>query len=155
MEAKGCAKPAVWKNARRHFYWAVRARIASSAALADIADASPGATYKYRLRLLNSLAGIEPTTEYRVIAEKLEGLDLTQTISQLRADHLARRFIDLTQEDRKAAMTGLMRLADNLSEEERASLISVLQNASRSPGTSSGFSSLMLYSWFRQAPHHM
>lgn len=127
MEAKGCAKPAVWKNARRHFYWAVRARVARSAALNDIAEASPGATFEYRSRLLNSVASLEPTTDYRQVAETLEDLDLSQTITQLKTDHLMRSLIELTKEDRKATMDGFVRLADQLSEEDRASLISVLQ----------------------------
>lgn len=134
MEAKGCAKPMVWKNARRYFYWAVRARVARSAALADLSEASPGASLDYRVRLLNSLASIEPTTEYRQVAEILENLDLTQTIVELRTDHLMRRLVELTQEDRKTTMNGLLRLADSLSDEEKTSLINVLQNTSRSPG---------------------
>src|ERR1700761_7656204 len=102
MEAKGCAKPAVWKDARRHFYWAVRARVARSAALADIAEASPGTTYEYRSRLLNSLASIDSSTSPRAMSEKLEKLDLSQTILQLRTEHLMRHLLDLTKEDRKA-----------------------------------------------------
>jgi acetyl-CoA carboxylase/biotin carboxylase 1 len=134
MEAKGCAKPAVWKNARRHFYWAVRARVAQSAALAVLAEASPEANYDYRLRLLHSLASIEPEMEHREMSERFEKLDLSQTLSQLRADHLIRGLIELTQADRKAAMDGLTRLADNLTREERSALVSVLQSAPRSPG---------------------
>ncbi|KAF7370658.1 hypothetical protein MSAN_00698800 [Mycena sanguinolenta] len=76
MEAKGCAKPAVWKDARRHFYWAVRSRVARSAALADIAAASPGTTFEYRSRLLNSIATIDSSTPPRVVAEKLEKVGL-------------------------------------------------------------------------------
>lgn len=135
MEAKGCAKPAVWKNARRHFYWAVRARVARSAALAEISNASPGASYEYRSRLLNSLASIDATTEPREVADKLENLDLTRTMAQLKADHLIRGLIELSQDDRKAAMDGLTRLADTLTEDERTSIIGILQNTPRSAGT--------------------
>jgi acetyl-CoA carboxylase/biotin carboxylase 1 len=46
-----------------------------------------------------------------------------------------RNLLNLTKEDRKAAMDGLLRFADNLSEEERASLMTVLQSAARPPGT--------------------
>ncbi|KAK0238625.1 acetyl CoA carboxylase [Armillaria nabsnona] len=134
MEAKGCAKPAVWKDARRFFYWAVRARVARSAALRELANASPGATYEYRARLLDTLASLEPTTPYRQMAENLEDLDLAPTVVQLRADHLLRRLMELAKEDRKATMNSIMRLADNMSADEKASLISVLQTSSRSPG---------------------
>jgi acetyl-CoA carboxylase/biotin carboxylase 1 len=136
MEAKGCAKPAVWKNARRQFYWATRARIARSAALADIEEASPGSTHEYRTRLLDSLAGIDASATPREVVEALEKLDLSGTVAQLKADHLIRQMIDLTKEDRKAAMHGFSRLADNLSDEERLALIGLLQSSSRSPGMS-------------------
>ncbi|KAJ6448124.1 carboxyl transferase, partial [Mycena sanguinolenta] len=118
MEAKGCAKAAVWKDARRHFYWAVRSRVARSAALADIAAASPGTTVEYRSHLLDSIATIDSSTPPRVVAEKLEKLGLSQTTVQLWTEHFMRNLLDLTKEDRKAAMDGLLRFADNLSEEE-------------------------------------
>jgi len=133
MEAKGCAKPAVWKDARRYFYWAVRARVSRSIALSALSEATPDSTYEYRSRLLDSLAGLEPTSDYRQVAEALEKLDLTQTITQLKADHLVRQMIQLTKDDRKAAIDGFARLADNFSEEERAALVALLKNAPRSP----------------------
>lgn len=134
MEAKGCAKPAVWKEARRHFYWSVRARIARSEALASMAEASPGATYEYRVQLLNSLADIDADTDYREMADNLEDLDLSETLARLRADSLIRQLIELTSDDRKAALEGLVRLADNLTEDERSSLINVLKTSKGSPG---------------------
>ncbi|EFI27362.1 acetyl CoA carboxylase [Coprinopsis cinerea okayama7 len=132
MEAKGCAKPAVWKNARRYFYWALRAKLARSAALAELAQASPGTTYEYRARLLSNVAGIDSSSDPRQATEVLENLDLSRTVAELRSDYLVRQMLDLSKEDRKAAIDGFTRLADTLSEEERASLISVLQNGPRS-----------------------
>ena len=82
MEAKGCAKPAVWKDARRHFYWAVRGRVARSSALAQLAEANPESTFEYRSRLLNSIAFVDKTTDPRIAAETLEKLDLTPTVAQ-------------------------------------------------------------------------
>ena len=52
MEAKGCAKPCVWKDARRHFYWSLRARLARTAALAQLAEADPELSLAARVRLL-------------------------------------------------------------------------------------------------------
>lgn len=140
MEAKGCAKPAVWKEARRHFYWAVRGRVAKSAALAQIAEATPDSNLDYRTRFLNNLAGIDSETDYRQMAEAIEKLDLGQALSQLKADHILRQLIQLTKDDRKVAVDGFMRLADNFTNEERAALINVLKNGPRSPGECSSFS---------------
>ena len=136
MEAKGCAKPMVWKNARRRFYWAVRAKVARSSAMARLEQASPGSTYEYRKQLLESIAGIEDVTDPRPIAEALEKLDLTNTIAQLKADHLARRMLELANEDRKATVDGLVRLIDGLGDDDRLSLIAALQNSTRSLGNS-------------------
>lgn len=134
MEAKGCAKATVWKDARRHFYWAVRARVARSSALAQLAEASPESTLEYRSRLLASISFVDKTTDPRAAAEALEKLDLTPTVAQLKSDYLMRRLLDVTHLDRKAMMNSLTRLADNLSDDDRTSLISVLQSAGRSPG---------------------
>lgn len=68
------------------------------------------------------------------MAETLEQLDLSQTLSQLRADHLTRSFVELAKENRKATLDGLTRLVDTLTEEERSSLVTILQNASKSTG---------------------
>lgn len=137
MEAKGCAKPAEWKNARRFFYWAVRARVARSAALESLAEANPDTTYDDRLRLLTSLTGTVPPANYEEEAAALEKLDLTATIAQLKADQLAHRLVDLTKEDRKVVLDGFLRFTDELSEDERATVINALQGAPRSPGWSS------------------
>ncbi|OBZ66885.1 hypothetical protein A0H81_13188 [Grifola frondosa] len=134
MEAKGCAKAVVWKNARRSFYWAVRAKVARSAALAKLAVASPESSFEYRSRLLDSLASIEPTTDLRIVAEKVESLDLTATLAQLKADHLMRQMLALAHEDRKATLDGLVRLVDNLADDEKQAFVNALQASTRSPG---------------------
>jgi hypothetical protein len=41
METKNCAKPAMWKDARRYFYWALRTRITHSNLLEQIEDGNP------------------------------------------------------------------------------------------------------------------
>ena len=134
MEAKGCAKPPVWKNARRHFYWAVRACVARSVAIAQLEEVAPDSTFDYQLRLLYSLAAINSTTEYRQMADAIEKLDLSLTLAQLNADYLLCQMIELTKDDRKAAMDRFMRLADTFSDEEQAAMAAVLQSGARTSG---------------------
>ncbi|THG95758.1 hypothetical protein EW026_g5952 [Hermanssonia centrifuga] len=134
--SKGCARPMVWKDARRRFYWSLRAKVAWSSAMEQLAEASPGSTAEYRSRLLESLAEVDASTDRRVAAEKLEALDLCATAAQLKADHLMRRMLALAQEDRKATMNGLIRLVDNLSDDEKSALAGALASSSRSPGMS-------------------
>lgn len=136
MEAKGCARPMVWKDARRRFYWAVRSKVAWSYAMAQLAEASPDSSVEYRTNLLQTLAEIDDETDRREATEKLERLNLTATIAELKADHLMRRMLALAHEDRKATIGGLIRLVDNLSDDEKATLSAALQNSSRSPGAS-------------------
>ena len=123
-----------WKDARRRFYWAVRSKVAWSAAMAKLAEASPDSTVEYRTRLLQTLAEVDDSTDRREAAEKLEALDLTATVAQLKADHLMRRMLALAHVDRKATINGLIRLVDNLADDEKASLVNALQNSTRSPG---------------------
>ncbi len=133
MEAKACAKSMVWKDARRRFYWAVRAKIAWSSAIASIATASPDSTAEYRTQLLQTLAEVDASTDRREAAAKLEALELTGTLAQLKADHIMRSMLALSKEDRKATVNGLARLVDNLNDDEKATLVAALQG--RSPGT--------------------
>ncbi|KAI0339517.1 hypothetical protein BDW22DRAFT_1361595 [Trametopsis cervina] len=134
MEAKGCAKPMSWKDARRRFYWAVRAKVAWSSALAQLGEASPGSSLEYRIGLLETLSGVSASTDRQEAAQKLESLDISSTVAQLKADHLLRGMLALAQEDRKATINGLIRLVDNLDDDEKSALISALQNSHRSPG---------------------
>ena len=60
-----------------------------------------------------------------------QALNLTATIAELKADHLMRRMLALAHEDRKATIGGLIRLVDNLSDDEKATLSAALQNSSR------------------------
>ena len=134
MEAKGCARPASWKDARRQFYWAARARIAQTVALAQIAEASPESTRKQQLRLLYSLAELEEKADNRTIAEALETVDLRSTVAQLRSDHLAQQLLETKQDDRKAVLDGLVRLVESLADDEKAAILAALANSNRSPG---------------------
>ncbi|KAG8215027.1 acetyl-CoA carboxylase [Butyriboletus roseoflavus] len=84
MEAKGCAKPAIWKEARRFFYWALRARVARSEALAQLADSNPEATPELLEKLLDSLVSTVDRSDNRALANALEELDLTSTLVRLR-----------------------------------------------------------------------
>ncbi|KAI6042033.1 acetyl-CoA carboxylase [Pisolithus marmoratus] len=132
MEAKGCARPAVWKQARRYFYWALRARLARSAALDTLAEANPEASPELLAKVLDSFLSISPT-DNRALATALEELDLTPAVAQLRTEHLLQRFLDAAQQDRKASIDGIVRVMESLSDDERQHVQSALQST-RSPG---------------------
>ena len=127
MEAKDCAKPMVWKNGRRHFYWALRARLARTTALAQMQTASPESTVDYRSRLLDSLLVDVETSTNQDIAAAIEGLNLEPTLDQLRQDNITKGMLAVARKDRKAALEGILRLADVFSDDERATLIANLQ----------------------------
>ncbi|KAI0272407.1 acetyl CoA carboxylase [Gloeopeniophorella convolvens] len=106
MEAKGCAKPAVWKEARRFFYWATRARLARSNALAQLADAGPSQSASARI------------------------LDLSSAVAQLKSEHLAQQLLG----DRKSLIDGFVRLVDGLTVDEKTAVLAALQSTNASPG---------------------
>jgi acetyl-CoA carboxylase/biotin carboxylase 1 len=126
MEAKGCAKPAVWTEARRFFYWSLRARLARSAALSKIADANPELSYDERVALFESQLPAEQPDTVRGKAELLESLDISARLTQVRGDYLAQRFVGLALADRSAVYEGLERLRGRLSAEEKSALIAAL-----------------------------
>jgi acetyl-CoA carboxylase/biotin carboxylase 1 len=134
MEAKGCAKPTVWKNARRHFYWALRARLAQSAAVDAVAAASPETSLDYQSTLVNKLAGLADDADDRTAAAAFEALDLTDTLAGLRAAALTAELAQRTAADRKSTVDGLVRFIDGLSDEEKMAIRTALQAAARSSG---------------------
>ena len=73
MEAKGCAKSCVWKDARRHFYWSLRARLARSRILAQFAEAYPESTSEYRSQVLTQLAPLIGSDLRQDAAFKISG----------------------------------------------------------------------------------
>lgn len=127
MEAKGCAKPMVWKNARRHFYWALRARLARSGAVERIRRAAPESSVDYCTRLLDSLIPDVDLSHEQQAALALENVNLEPTLEQLEKDSVAAKLLTLVQKDRKAVIEGVLRLADALSDDEKAALIASLQ----------------------------
>jgi acetyl-CoA carboxylase / biotin carboxylase 1 len=138
MEAKDCAKPAEWVNARRFFYWALRARVAQSSALNQIKAASPDSTAEYRTSLLNDLVADVIPGDNKALAETLESVDLQTTLTQLKAAHVTRQMLDLVLSNREAALDGFARSIDSLTSDEKARLVKMLQGAAteRSPGLS-------------------
>lgn len=128
MEAKGCAKPCVWKDARRYFYWALRARQARSRLLRQLADANPESAPGYRAQALTQLAPLD--ADMRQSAEVLENLDITTVVAQFRTDRVLQSLQSAAQVDRKATFDGMLQAVGELSAEEKAALLAVLQNAS-------------------------
>jgi acetyl-CoA carboxylase/biotin carboxylase 1 len=136
MEAKGCAKPLVWKNARRHFYWALRARLARDKALAEISRANPRLSYDSLVAQLDLLLPQGLNSDLRAVAEQIEGLKLDSTLVQLRSNYALQQMDLLALHDRKSLLSGVSRLIGSLSEEERTSVLMALQST-RSGGESS------------------
>jgi acetyl-CoA carboxylase / biotin carboxylase 1 len=132
MEAKGCAKPAIWKDARRYFYWATRARLARSNALAQLAAACPSKSRQFYEQLLNDLSGVTGESEHQAVVQALENLDLSSAVAQLKCEHLVQNLLG----DRANLVDGLVRLVDSLTQEERATVLAALKNRDASPGPS-------------------
>ena len=138
MEAKGCAKPTIWKNARRHFYWALRAKLARSKLLNALISANPSSAISENQRLIDSLLPESPISTQEV-AETLERADVSDTLTRMRSDALVVALRGLVVKDRKAALEGIARVLEELSEEEKSGLGEVLMRSLGS-GSSKGSS---------------
>jgi acetyl-CoA carboxylase / biotin carboxylase 1 len=141
MEAKGCAKPVVWKESRRYFYWATRARLARSNALAQLAAASPSQPREYHEQLFYELTGVNGQSDHRIAAERLEKVDLSPYIAVIKGENIVQQLLG----DRKSLIDGLVRVVDYLSEDEKAKVLAALRNTNASPGLSD---SRTLFSYF-------
>lgn len=138
MEAKGCAKPAVWKDARRFFYWALRRKVILSSHIGAILDASPSLSKDAAKELLFTL--LPSTTnikDNRAMTEALEKLNLDTTVTELREAEITRQVVSFMRSpNRKAALNGLLSAAQSLTDDEKALLRSTLASSSveHSPG---------------------
>ena len=135
MEAKGCAKPAVWKEARRFFYWALRRKIAQLNHIKAIQEVSPAISRSEAKDLLLSLlpATLNPK-DNQAITEALERLDIESTLSEIREAEITRKVVSfLESPNRKAALNGLLSAAQSLTDDERALLRSALASSDHSP----------------------
>lgn len=130
MEAKGCAKALVWKDSRRHFYWALRARLAKARVLKEFTAAAPGAA---RDRLAETLNSIDSASDNKSLAEVLEKLDIGPALKQLQSDDIVGRLVALAQQDPDALNESLTRIAADMSGDVRSQLLKALKG--RSGGT--------------------
>lgn len=128
MEAKGCAKRMEWTNARRYFYWALRGRVARSSALAKLAEADPSLTYDQRREILEGSLSLCSGASPQAVAEAYEAVDLKQTISKLKGEHLLSKLLALAEEDKQVAVDGLTKLISGLGEDIKSSLMSALRS---------------------------
>lgn len=126
MEAKGCATPCVWKEARRRFYWSLRARLARSRLLAQFAEANPESSPEYPAQVLTQLAPPD-ASDMKKPAEMLETLDVGSTVFSLRTMRVVEALRKSSQVDRKATLNGLVELVRDLPDDEESSVLSALQ----------------------------
>ena len=152
MEAKGCAQPISWTNARRSFYWALRAKLALSEHISHIRHASPNLSYataeREVMNLLPSHLTLNPREkDSQAITEALETVDLTEVLHNLRTVYVANEMLHLvrgTERRRlhapagvgaKAGLAGLVSMVDSLSTEEKAALAAALQATGTQEGS--------------------
>lgn len=127
MEAKGCAKPVQWKNARRYFHWAVRAQLAISAAVSKLTAASPQLAFSdAKRRVFDQIPQVSRSDD-RAVAEALETLDLSDVVAQTMSAHVTGQLISLVQSHRQAGLAGLVGVVNALTDEEKAALAAALQ----------------------------
>ena len=146
MEAKGCAQPMSWTNARRSFYWALRSKLALSKHISHIRHASPSLSYAAaECEVTNLLPGHIMSNhrekDSQAMAEALETVDLTEVLHNLRTTHVANEMLHLVRgtERRhaqalagvgaKAGLAGLVSMVDSLTAEEKAALAAALRAA--------------------------
>ena len=117
-----------WTNARRYFYWAVRGRVAQSSALGKLAEADPSLTSDQRRQILEDSLPPDSEASPQALAKAYEAVDLKQTISKLKSEHLLGKLLALTEEDKQATVDGLAKLISGLGEDTKSALMASLRS---------------------------
>jgi len=117
-----------WANARRYFYWAVRGRVARSSSLGKLAEADPNLTSDQRREILEDSLSLDSAASPQAVAEAYEAVNLKQTISKLKSEHLLGKLLALAEEDKQATVNGLAKLISGLGEETKSALLSSLRS---------------------------
>lgn len=117
-----------WVNARRYFYWTLRGRVARSSALGKLAGADPSLTPDERREILEDSLSLDSGMSPQAVAEAYEAVDLKQTISKLKSEHLLGKLSALAEEDKQTTVDGLARLISGLGEDTKSALLSALRS---------------------------
>ncbi len=108
------------KNARRHFYWTLRARLARDSLLASLENANPLSSFDERLKILTTL--VSNTDEPQRLAEDLESVNLEPLLAQLCHQHAVAQVQLMAEKDRTSAIQGFTHLIHLMTSEERRPL---------------------------------
>ncbi len=124
MEAKGCARPADWPEARRYFYWRLRRRLNEKHMLAKLASANPTLTSIERKEMLEELVQADPKSD-AAVAQWIEAhADVVTTFAaELKTHFVAEKIMEYAETDREGTLAGFQRIMESLSEEERQALV--------------------------------
>lgn len=124
MEAKGCAKTEDWPEARRHFYWRLRRRINESHMIKKLGTANPDMSYSNRAQILSQLIEVEGSSD-QAVAQWIEAHSdlINQHAFDIKSQYTSDKIVEFAESDREGTLAGFARIMDNLSPEERATLI--------------------------------
>ena len=95
--------------------------------MAKLAEADRNLTYDQRREMLEGLLSLDSEASPRAVAEAYETVDLKQTISRLKSEHLLSGLLALAEEDKQATVDGLTRVISSLGEDTRSALLLALR----------------------------
>ena len=96
--------------------------------MAKLAEADPSLTYDQRREILEGSLSPDSGASPQALAEAYEAVDLKQTISKLKSEHLLSKLLALAEEDKQVAVDGLAKLISGLGEDIKSSLMSTLRS---------------------------
>lgn len=96
--------------------------------MAKLSEADPSLTYDQRREILEGSLSLGSEASPRAVAEAYEAVDLKQTISKLKSEHLLSKLLALAEEDKQVAVDGLAKLISGLGEDIKSSLMSTLRS---------------------------
>ncbi|EJU03511.1 acetyl CoA carboxylase [Dacryopinax primogenitus] len=133
MQAKDCAEPLEWKNARRFFYWRLRARLALAEAYEQFQAVDSEMTEQSCEAMLLTAHPDLNFSDNRQLAEALAKVDLAQTVEKVQQLAVARQIKVLSATNPTGAFSGLIAVLHTMTGEMRASLLAELQSGESGP----------------------
>ena len=96
--------------------------------MSKLAEADPSLTYDQRREILEDSLSLDPGASPQAVAEAYETVDLKQTVSKLKSEHLLGKLLTLAEEDKQTTVDGLTRLISGLGEDTKSALLSALRS---------------------------
>ncbi|OCF39572.1 acetyl-CoA carboxylase/biotin carboxylase [Kwoniella heveanensis CBS 569] len=127
MKAKADCIPCDWENSRRAIYWSLRRKLSEVRIMKKLATANPNLSYADRKELLSQFVPTDLGSDSEVAAyvEK-SGEAIEAFVQSIRDEYCAETLVSWSASNQEGVMSGLKRILEGLSPEQKAEVLAEL-----------------------------